>query len=221
MPKHEAMDIETVADLLGGISERQVRNYVAAGMPSQKAGRTRTFNWYEVLEWYVGYKAALEAGDRPLPVDEEEADEIPEVSQAEDIRAVNLRRGRADANLKELQLSKLRGEVITIADAKVRLDRMLGNLRARLLGMAPKLASRLEGEKSRTSREAAIKDELENLCREVSTGAIVDLPATDDKTSAVELSAAAQPVTERNGMTNLEILANVAELLEHYDPFEQ
>ena len=191
MPKHEAMDIETVADLLN-VSTRQIRTYVSqCEMPYRKEGRTPMFDWHLVLDWYVGYKSALEAGDRPLPGDEDEGEELaPDGGKNEDIRQATLRKTRAEANLKELALSRQRREVITIADAKVRLDRMMGNLRTKLLGIAPKLASRLEGVKARPERESAIREEMENLCREISTGEIIDLPeSTDDKTSTLELES--------------------------------
>lgn len=216
--QHEAMDAETVAGLLG-VSTRQLNNYInLKELPSHGEGRRRTFVWMEVLEWYVGYRSSMEMGDGNDGSEDGDFDDSTSVSgpkKPEDIRAANLRKTRAEANLKELQLSRLRGEVITIADAKVRLDRMLGNLRARLLGMAPKLASRLEAEKERTAREAAIKDEMENLCREVSTGAIVDLPPEPEVLEEVSASAAAP-----EGITDAEILLGVAELLEFYDPFQ-
>lgn len=177
------MDIETVAGLLD-VSARQIRTYVAQyELPCRKEGRTPVFNWPEVLEWYVGYKASLDAGLRGDALREddpdEEDEEYPASGRKENISQATLRKTRADADLRELALSTKRGEVITIADAKTRLDRMMGNLRAKLLGMAPKLASRIEGLKARTEREAAIKDELEALCREISTGAIVDLPSEE------------------------------------------
>ena len=188
---HEAMDVETVAGLLG-VSTRQIRTYVAqADMPSTQNGRTRTFNWAEVLEWYVGYRAAIDGGDRVTFDEDGECEEAePQPGKKEDIRQANLRKTRAEADLKELALSEKRAEVIPISDAKVRLDRMFGNFRAKLLSIGPKLANRLEGTKTRTERETVIKDEMETLCREISTGAIVDLPK-DEPAPLEELNASA------------------------------
>lgn len=219
--KHEAMDIETVAELLG-VSTRQVRTYIAQGMPSRKEGRTPVFVWREVFDWFLGYKMSLEYGDRPAFDDEsagDDTDDLPAVPTGkpnEDIRQATLRKTRAEADLRELALSRQRSEVITIADAKVRLDRMMGNLRTKLLSIPPKLASRLEGLKARTEREAAIKDEMETLCREISTGAVVDLPDNETSqgemphnesglspASAVDISASAELPT------NVQILADL------------
>ena len=106
------MDAETVAGLLGdsGISVRQLRNYCDLGCPFEKRGRERVFNWFAVLDWYITFKASggmsgdpMEEGSPPSPRDQ---------------RSENLRMTIAAADLKELQLGKLRGEVIVTADAK-------------------------------------------------------------------------------------------------------
>jgi hypothetical protein len=188
------MDLQTVADLLG-VSTRQVNNYInLKGLPSTGTGKRRTFVWSEVLEWYVHYRAELDNLGGSDGSDDDDLDgESSGSGGKENIRQANLRKTRAEANLKELQLGKLRGQVISIPDAKVRLDRMMSNLRARLLGLAPKLSSRIEGEKERTGREAAIKDELETLCREISTGSVVDVPADQADDEVIdEISASAE-----------------------------
>lgn len=196
--KHEAMDIQTVAELLGR-SEKMVRNYINHnGLPSDGSGRNRTFRWGDVLEWYVGYRLEMEGGGGNGGSEDDEFGEDTSDSGPrgkEDIRQANLRKTRAEADLKQLQLGKLRGQVISIPDAKLKLDRMMGNLRAKLLGMAPKLANRLEGARGRTEREAAIKDEMETLCREISTGAVVDVApdAQPDIIDAISASAEIAP----------------------------
>jgi len=204
------MDAETIAHLLG-VSKRQLNNYVnLKGLPSEGSGTRRTFVWSEVREWYVQYRMQMEMGDgndgsEEGDFDDETSDSGP--AKKEDIRAANLRKTRAEADLKQLQLGKLRGEVISIPDAKVRLDRMMGNLRAKLLAMGPKLASRLEGEPSRTAREAALKEELENLCREISTGAVVDIPV--DEPSAIDLEASADRPAD---MTDAEYIQHLEDM---------
>ncbi len=212
--QHGAMDAQTVADLLG-ISTRHLNNYInLKDLPSQGSGRRRTFVWAEVREWYVQYRMAIEGGDGNDGSEDPDFDADSSDGGArkkEDIRAATLRKTRAEADLKQLALSKQRSEVITIADAKMRLDRTFSNLRAKLLSIAPKLANRLESERDRTLKEAAIKDEMESLCRELSTGAIVDVVAgapEPDTLDAIEASDASG---------NLDALREVAELLGVYD----
>lgn len=203
MSQFDVLDTETVCALLG-VSDRTLRTWVKDyGCPSKQEGRNRTFVWSEVLEWYVGYKSSLENGvsaDFAGDQDEEE----------EDIRAVNLRKTKAEADLRQLQLSKLRGEVIPIADARVRAGRMMGNLRTALLGLPQSLGPALEGVKDPAEREAIIRERVEAVCRDLSTGAIVgggevdETPAGSDEVvhdgdDAVEISAAA--VDESLGIT--------------------
>ena len=219
---YEAMDAETVAALLG-VGERQLRNYInLKGLPCQGEGRRRTFIWHQVREWYVGYRIQLEMeggnGGNDLAENDDSTSETGPRGK-EDIRQATLRSKIAEANLRELNLSKQRGEVVTIADAKEKLDRMLGNLRARLLGIAPKLSARLDGTRDRNAREAAIKDEMETLCRELSTGAIVaapDAPAADDTDVVDDITAAAD-----EGITDAEQADAGAQLEAAYDSLER
>ncbi len=186
----DTIDAETVAVLLG-VSARQVNNYLnLKGLPSQGEGRRRVFVWREVLEWYVAYRTEMELGGGNDGTDDAEMEVAG--SGKEDIRAANLRKTRAEADLKQLALSKLRGEVITIHDARVRLDRFMANLRALLLSMPPSLAGRLQGERDASNHERIIRDEMDALCRTASTAAIVDVPADEPSGEAIaEMSAAA------------------------------
>lgn len=221
--QYEVVDLETVAALLRR-SPRQINNYInLKGLPSQGAGRRRTFNWFDVLEWYVGYRIELEmrggsGGNDEADPEAEASDSDPQSGKPEDIRAANLRKTRAEANLKELALSRQRSEVIAIGDAKARLDRLMGNLRARLLSMPPKLASRIEGLPARTDREAAIKEEIEAVCREISTGAVVGVPsepeAVTHAASVATMEASGETTDPPAGLSDLDLLHNLADLLE-------
>lgn len=182
MNKLEVVDIETVSNVLG-ISDRTIRTWVKDfGCPSRKDGRSLTFHWPDVLAWYVEYASSRRNGVTSdfAPTVEDDA----EPSDKESLNSAMLRKTRAEADLKQLALSKLRGEVIVIGDAKTRLDRMLGNLRTQLLNMAPKLATRLAGERDPIAQEAAIKDEMESLCRELATGQVLKQTDTADTEDA-------------------------------------
>lgn len=198
------MDAQTVADLLG-VSTRQLNNYInCKGLPSQGSGRSRTYVWREVLEWFVDYRSQMEMGGGSGGSEgddfDDDSSDIGGAGKKEDIRAANLRKTRAEADLKQLALSKLRGEVIVIADAKVRIDRMLGNLRTQLLAIAPKLANLPESE---------VREEIVALCRELSTGAVVD-HAEDETAEAIEEMAAAADVE----YTDADVSRIVLEFLE-------
>ena len=198
MGPHEAMDAETVAALLG-VSTRQLNNYInLKGLPSQGSGKRRTFVWAEVLQWYVGYRMQMEMGDGNDGSEDDDSDPDTSVSgRKEDIRAATLRKTKAEANLKELELSKRRREVVVIADVAPKLNRMFGNLRSNLLSQPRKLADIAAGERDANKLEARYKGVMEDLCREISTGAIIGTEETGetDETkpgSLEEVSAAAE-----------------------------
>ncbi len=190
----DALDMDTVAALLE-VSVRQVRNYInQQGLPTHGEGRNRHVRWRELRQWDFERRMEMELGGGNDGNDDPESEVT---SGKEDIRAANLRKTKAEADLKQLALSKLRGEVIVIGDAKLRLDRMLGNLRTQLLSLPPKLSSRIEGESTPPAREAVIRDELENICRELSTGAIVGGPPDESAATIEQMSAAAEADVDR------------------------
>jgi phage terminase Nu1 subunit (DNA packaging protein) len=188
--QYEAIDAQTVAELLG-VSVRQINNYInLKGLPSQGEGRRRTFVWSEVLDWYVGYRMEMELGDGSGGSEEADSEETTFGNgRREDIRAANLRKTKADADLRELALARQRKEVIVIVDARDKLERMMGSLRAKLLGLTPRLAARVEAARDRQVREDAIREEIENVCREISTGAVIegeDAPAEEVQDALLE-----------------------------------
>lgn len=193
MDKLQVVDTATVSAVLKGVTDRTIRTWVSElGCPAIKDGRSLRFNWPDVLDWYVDYAAAKKGG---VTADFHDEEESPEGN--ENLGQANLRKTRTDADIKQLQLAKLRGEHISIADAKLKLDRMMNNLRSRLLGLAPKINSRISGIKEPSQREAAIKEEIENVAREISTGAVVDIPAhlvdEDLVPGTVEINASIEP----------------------------
>ena len=175
-----AMDADTVADLLG-VTDRQLFNYIKLkNLPCSGERNKRTFHWPDVLKWYVDYQKSIDkrfgnglSESEIISYGDDEDEDLPTSGGNENLQQATLRKVRADAHLKELTLAKQRGEVIVIADAKDRLDRLFGNLRTKLLNLAPKLAGRLEGARQRTEREAVIASEMEAVCTELSTGVII------------------------------------------------
>jgi hypothetical protein len=191
--KLQTVDIDTVAaNLL--VTDRQVRTWIEKfGLPSTKDGRTRTFYWPDVLEWYVGYRSAKDAGPAgDFAPEDQGADGQPN----EDQRQANLRKTRAEADLKQLQLAKARGQMIGIREAGEIVNRVFGNVRSQLLNMAPKLSTLLTGQPEEAV-QGIIKTEMETLCRELSTGQVVGIeesqPAAETEDEPVDLEASAMP----------------------------
>lgn len=150
--KHEPMDAETVAGLLD-VSTRQISNYVKLkGLPSYGDGRNRTFVWAEVLEWYVNYKVSIDRylGDAGTPVDVEEALTSGKRG-SEDLKISERRRNSAMADLKEIELDRVRGTLVPMADVSRVLQDVAKGLQVEILGFptrvsGPALACRTQPE---------------------------------------------------------------------------
>ncbi len=200
MDKLQVVDSSTVCAVLS-ISDRTLRTWVSdLGCPAKKDGRSVSFDWPEVLAWYVDYAAAKKGG---VTGDFAPDDQDEEATPKENLAQAMLRKTLAEADLKTLALSRLRGEVINIADARSRLDRMFGNTRTALLGMAPKLATRLAGVKDPAEIEALCKEEMEALCRELSSGQIVGIEEPEAEETLDELQASAEEILTEDFMDKL------------------
>ena len=204
MDKLTVVDMDTVTAVLG-VTEKTVRTWVNDfGCPSTKDGRSRTFYWPDVLNWYVGYAASKQNGVTGDFATDAEPEEKENIAQA------MLRKTVAEANLKDLALSRMRGETINIGDAKIRVERAFSNLRSALLAMAPKLGTRLVGIKDPVQIEAICKEEMEALCRELSTGQVVGIKEDEEeageKVDELQASAADDIMAE-------ELLESIAQTL--------
>ncbi|MEG9430745.1 helix-turn-helix domain-containing protein [Terriglobus sp. ADX1] len=100
----------TIAEAAGRflVDERTVRNWITSnGLPFTGEGKKRRIDWAVALPWYVTYQIGNTGNGRLSAIPDEEV-ETYEVALA--------RKTRAEADLKELQLARARGEVASIAD---------------------------------------------------------------------------------------------------------
>ena len=157
-----------------------MRNWINDnGLPASNDPRGRTLDWPVTLKWYVSYQIAKIAGtggnQRPgngLDGPQETLDEAM------------LRKVCAEADLKELQLARERGQVAAIADVERVLTSANKSIQTRILAMPAALAPQLMGIEDR----ARINAILTRNCREVLT----NLASVD----AVLQSRTAQPESE-------------------------
>lgn len=156
----EALDLDDVAALLRK-TPRMVRNYLKDNkMPFVNGGGGRRFVWGDVLEWYVRYRIELEGNDGSrLPELPSEDDE----SYEEALR----RRTIAEANLKELQLARERGQVVAIADVRKSVERVAASLKTAILAMPTKLTGQVFGVKDRERLRKILDSEAVALCRKL------------------------------------------------------
>ncbi len=166
MPKDEnprnyaALPVLEVAELLG-VTRRQVYNWIKdKGLPAKSDPRGQTLDWPSTLKWYVAFQAAEKhgnGGNRRPGCDPEE----PEETLDEAI----LRKTKAEADLKELQLARERGEVAAIQDVERVLTGANKSIQTRILAMPASLATQLLGIEDRNR----IFNVLDRSCRDLLT----------------------------------------------------
>jgi excisionase family DNA binding protein len=113
-PKNFAtLTVVDVAELLG-VSDRGVRKWIKEkGLPANGDGRGFTLDWPTTLQWYVAYRIAENSGTGGT-----QAPGTGGTEPEENYDQALARRTRAEADLKELQLARERGEVAAIADVE-------------------------------------------------------------------------------------------------------
>jgi len=81
---------------------------------------------------------------------------------------------RADADLREIELAKERGQLIALADVEKTMTDLVLTTKARIMAIAPRLAPELVGETSRVmihaKLEKALKEALAALAKSANNG---------------------------------------------------
>jgi phage terminase Nu1 subunit (DNA packaging protein) len=110
---YSALTVVDVAELLG-VSDRGVRKWIKEkGLPAKSDPRGFALDWPLVLQWYVDYRIAENPGTGGTKRGENGIEE-----PLETFDEAMARKTRAEADLKELQLARERGEVAAIADVE-------------------------------------------------------------------------------------------------------
>jgi excisionase family DNA binding protein len=159
---YAALTTVDVAELLG-VTKRAVNKWIKdKGLPAKSDGRGQVLDWATTLEWYVSYRIAENAGTagtRRTGGDPEEPLETFDEALA--------RKTRAEADLKELQLARERGEVAAIADVEKVLASANKSIQTLMLALPSGLTPQLIGLEDRTKIHAvidrAVRSTLGNL----------------------------------------------------------
>ena len=167
MPKSEnpknysTLTVPDVAELLG-VTDRQVRNWIKdKGLPAKSDPRGFTLDWPSTLEWYVGYRSAQNGGNggnrRPGT-----GSDLPE-EPAESYEDALARKTRAEADLKELQLARERGEAASIADVEKALSSANASTKTLIQAFPSRLSTQLLGIDDRAKMFAILQRECNAL----------------------------------------------------------
>jgi len=140
------VDVTKVANALN-LTEQRVGQLVKEGMPKEGRGQ---YDAVKCMLWYIRYlQKALEKKAVPTL----DGGFVGE-------REERVRLLRADADLREMELAKERGQLVAIADVEKEITDLVLTTKARVMAVAPRLAPDLLGETSRVMVHAKIEKAL-------------------------------------------------------------
>jgi len=116
--------VVTKAELVKRFGEtpKQIERYLVEGIPCTGQGKTRRFPWPAVRHW------------RDERIRRQERERLTPKSEApQGFKDAELRSAIADAELKELKLAQLRGDLVQVTDYRQELADALARVRSSLL----------------------------------------------------------------------------------------
>lgn len=153
MPKEEnprTVTVVEMADLLG-VTDRQVRNWIKdKGLPAKKMPGIQRLDGRAVIAWYVDFRLAENGNSGNL------RGVSPAGEPLETFDEALARKTRAEADLKELQLARERGEVAAILDVERVLASANKSIQTLMLALPSSLAPQLIGLADRAKIYAVI-----------------------------------------------------------------
>jgi phage terminase Nu1 subunit (DNA packaging protein) len=153
----DAMSAVSIAEALG-VTKQTVYNWLKNdGLPCSDAGKSKTVRLRDLLDWYA-ISAKREAvksvkstpSDTPAEVDESYEEAL-------------CRKTKAEANLKELQLARARGQVASIADVEKVLNASVKATQTQVLAVPSRLATRILGLEDHAKAVAILSGEMNQL----------------------------------------------------------
>jgi phage terminase Nu1 subunit (DNA packaging protein) len=182
---YEALDATTIAELLG-VSTRQLRNYYTdKGLPTHGDGRERTFVWREVLDWYVGYRKSTDryAGNDGSGDAESGSGTSGSSRKGEKLGEAQARKESAQADLKEMELKKRRGELVAMDDVSRKFNDVCKGMQTGIRGLPTRIVGRVLSIRDRDELVAYLTEETDLTLTRLSQLRVDDEPeaiAPDD-----------------------------------------
>jgi phage terminase Nu1 subunit (DNA packaging protein) len=154
--KPRIVPIKQLADILN-LTESRIQQLVQEGLPKKLRGR---YDRDQCTGWYIRYLQALV--EKKVIVD-------PGGEALASERESRLRLLRADAELREIELARERGQLVSIEDVEREMTDLILVTKARVLAVGARVAPELVGETSRVMIQAVIekahKEALSQLAR--------------------------------------------------------
>jgi|SRR5580704_6377081 phage terminase Nu1 subunit (DNA packaging protein) len=155
-----------VAELLG-VTDRAVRKWVKTkGLPCIAGSGVMTFAWPSVRQWWTD---VARAGGGTGGTSGKKAATDEQTAPPETYEEALSRKTRAEADLKELQLAKERGQVASIADVERVISAATIVTRTQILAVPSRLASRLLGMDDYKRVVTILESEMRQLLTNLAT----------------------------------------------------
>ena len=139
------------------VTERRIGELVKEGMPKDARGQ---YDLGKCMLWYIRYlQAALKRRN---------GSEIPD-DQGRTEQRERLRLLSAEAELKELELARERGELMALPDLEKMMTDLVITTKARILAVSPRVAAQLVGQ-DRLAIEAELDKELKSALSYLTKG---------------------------------------------------
>lgn len=159
-PKPATLTVEEVAERLS-VTARTVRNWINDGVNGEKLpavtdGRGRRLDWPSALEFYVRMRIVRDGNGGKQPPD-------PEPGLAETLEQAETRKTIADADLKELKLAELRGQLVPAVDVGRNVARVASAIKTKLDALPNALAPRLLGRSDRVEVQQILTSAIHRI----------------------------------------------------------
>lgn len=137
-----------------GVSSRQITNYVKDGMPFEylNNSKQRSFPIKKCFDWLI-LKGFMEIKYDKQTATEDDLEELPPKE----------RKDLADARLKELELAKKKGELISLEEIRKECEYILSSFKNKTLGVPSKIAPALIGLETIAETKAILDDAMYEL----------------------------------------------------------
>jgi len=145
--KPRIVAVKQLATILN-LTTARIHQLVQEGLPKKLRGK---YDQDECTGWYIRYLQALV---------EKKAIVDPGGEVLANERESRLRLLKADADLREIELARERGQLVTIEEVEKELADLILSSKARIMGVAPRVAPDLVGETSRVMVQAKIEKAL-------------------------------------------------------------
>lgn len=138
--------------ILFGVSTQTVDAWVRKGLSCDKQKNATMFNTAQVAKWLEE-----RAAEQAVSIDASKVD----IDEAKRRKIV------AEAALSELELAREQGAVVEIEDVAAEIDEQLANVRAKLLGLAPKCAPMIVAAEDLNEVKAVLEDAVREALDEL------------------------------------------------------